>query len=302
MASGFSDKELSDIREACKVTAEAREYGKGLIKKGERMEDVCDAIDKFILDKGYDLAFPAQISLNDCAAHYGASSGDPIVLGSVHLVKLDLGAMKDGAPGDTAVSIDLSDDGRFSKLIKASEEALERAISKVKAGVKTSEIGREIESVAERHGLVPVRNLSGHGLGIDDLHGSPKIPNHDTKDDIRLEAGMVIAIEPFITDGAGFVVEKGEAELFMLEGRARPRSPITRNVLRGILKFKGYPFARRYLDREFGAPRVNFALKELDSMGVLHKFPPLLDKDSGVVAQSEHSVLVTEEGCEILTR
>ena len=298
----FTEAELNDIRDACKITAEAREYGKELITKGERMVDVCNKIDKFILDKGYDLAFPAQISLNNCAAHYGASYNDSIIFDETHLAKLDLGAMKNGAPGDTAISIDLSSDGRHSKLIEASREALKRAISKVKAGVKTSEIGKAIEDTAIEFGFVPVSNLSGHGLGINDLHGSPKIPNIDTKDDIRLEAGMVVAIEPFITDGAGYVIERGESELFMLEGKARPRSLITRNVLKKILKFKGYPFARRYLDVEFGKPRVNFALKELDQMGVLHKFPPLLDKDNGIVAQSEHSVLVTETGCEILTQ
>ena len=61
------------------------------------------------------------------------------------------------------------------------------------------------------------------------------------------------------------------------------------------------PFARRYIDREIGAPKVNFALKELKSRGVLHEFPPLLDKKGGTVAQSEHTVLVTEKGCDILT-
>ncbi len=298
----YTDKELSDIREASRVTAEAREYGKDLIKTGASMVEVCDRIDKFILDKGYDLAFPAQISLNECAAHYGASLEDPTMFSEEHIAKLDLGAMKDGAPGDTAISVDLSPDGRFKKLIEASQEALRRAITMVKPGVLTSEIGREIAKVAEEYGCVPVRNLSGHGIGINDLHGSPKIPNHDSGEKIPLEEGMTIAIEPFMTDGAGFVVEKGEPELFMLEGRASVRSPITRKVLQRIIGFKGYPFARRYLDKEFGKPRVNFALRELDNLGVLHKFPPLLDKDGGMVAQSEHSVLVTREGCEILTK
>ncbi|MFP4117873.1 MAG: type II methionyl aminopeptidase [Candidatus Woesearchaeota archaeon] len=301
MGKDYTEQELSDIREACRVTAEAREYGKSLIKVGASMVEVCDRIDKFILDKGYGLAFPAQISLNECAAHYGASLDDPIVFSEKHIAKLDLGAMKDGAPGDTAVTIDLSPDGQYKNLLDASEEALRRAISSVKAGVSTSEIGKEIAKVAEEYGCVPIRNLSGHGIGINDLHGSPKIPNYDTGENVLLEEGMTIAIEPFMTDGAGHVIEKGEPELFMLVGRASVRSPITRKVLQKILEFKGYPFARRYLDKTFGKPRVNFAFKELDNLGVLHKFPPLLDKDGGAVAQSEHSVLVTKDGCEILT-
>ncbi|MFW6231129.1 MAG: type II methionyl aminopeptidase [Nanoarchaeota archaeon] len=302
MGYDYTKEQLADFRKAGEVTAKARAYGAELITVGARMEDVCDKIDAFIRDQGCELAFPSQISVNDCAAHYGAAYEDPFVFGEDHLAKLDLGAMVNGAVGDTAISVDLSTNKRYAKLIEAAHQALMNAIAIVKAGVKTSEIGREIERTVGKYGFTPVMNLSGHGIGINDLHGYPSIPNYDTKDEIVLKEGMTIAIEPFVTDGAGFVVERGESELFMLEGKKPVRSPITRNALKVIQRFKGFPFARRYVDRELGKARVNFALRELNNLGILHSFPPLLDKKGGIVAQAEHSILVTKDGCEILTK
>ncbi len=300
MGEGYTQEELDNMRTASRMTSEAREYGKKLIKRGKRMVDVCDEIDSYILEKGFDLAFPSQISLNECAAHYGAMDEDPIILKD-QLVKLDLGAMYKGAIGDTAISVDLSDDGRYGKLIEAAQECLRRAIEKIKPGIKIGEIGRVIGETAEEYGFTTVRNLSGHGIGIDDLHGEPKIPNYDNGDKQELKEGMTIAIEPFVTDGAGFVEEKGDAELFMLEGKANSRSMFTREFLKNVQKFKGCPFARRYLDRSMGKAKVNFAIKDLYNMGAIHKFPSLLDKDGGAVAQAEHSILVTADGCEVLT-
>ena len=302
MGMNYSDEEIDSFREAGKITSKAREFGKKLIKRDSKMVDVCNDVDDFILSNGFDLAFPSQISLNDCAAHYGASYEDPIVFNESHLAKLDLGAMHNGAIGDTAVSVDLSKDGKFEYLIKASREALEKAISLVRPGVYTSLIGKAIGDTALSYGFKPVRNLSGHGIGIFDLHSAPSIPNYDTQDKVEIKEGMTFAIEPFITNGAGVVSEKGNAELFMIEGKTSVRSPITRDFLKNANRFKGLPFARRYLDKEMGPARVNFALKELSSRGVLHEFPPLHDKGNGDVAQSEHSVLVTEDGCEILTK
>jgi methionyl aminopeptidase len=302
MGKDYTEEQLANFREAGKITAKARSFGAKKIKVGKMMVDVCNEIDQFILDQGADLAFPAQISVNEVAAHYGAGYEDPFEFAEDHLAKLDLGAMIEGAVGDSAVSVDLSKDNRYKTLIGASQEALANGIKQVRAGVCVSEIGKAIENTATQHGLVPIRNLSGHGIGINDLHGYPSVPNYDTKTGPKLEAGMTIAIEPFVTNGAGLVVERGESELFMIDGKKPVRSPFTREFLRHAERFKGFPFARRYIDREIGRPKVNFALKELYQKHMLEKFPPLVDKNNGVVAQSEHSVLVTEDGCEVLTK
>ncbi|MFW5852773.1 MAG: type II methionyl aminopeptidase, partial [Nanoarchaeota archaeon] len=62
-------------------------------------------------------------------------------------------------------------------------------------------------------------------------------------------------IEPFVTDGAGYVVEKGESGLFMVEKNVPTRSPFTKSFLKSAERFKGLPFARRYIDREMALPR-----------------------------------------------
>ena len=299
---GFSEEELDNFREAAKVTAKARDLGLKKIKVGSKMVDVLDELDQHILDQGAKLAFPTQISMNDVAAHYCNADNDETEFTQEDIASLDLGAMVHGCPGDTARTFDLTPDKRFSELIAASKEALDSAIKLVKDGVYTSTLGREIHSQAKKFGFKPVVNLSGHGLSIRDLHTTPSIPNVDTKDAVELKDGMIIAIEPFITDGAGLVVEKGGPEVFMQHSKKPVRSPITRSVLKEIEKYEGMPFAKRYLDRKLGASKVNYALRDLYKNQILERFPPLVDKDGGKVAQSEHQLLVTEDGCEILTR
>lgn len=299
----YTEDELNNFRKAGEITSKAREYGKSLIKVGVKVVDVVDAVDNYIIEQGADLAFPAQISIDNIAAHYGCSYQDDLVFTDDMLVKLDLGAKYDGAIGDTAVSVDLTHDKKYEKLIEASREALNSAIKLVKPGTKISQIGAAIENEIKSRGFKPVRNLCGHGIGINSLHGKPSIPNYDTGEDTKLEEGMTFAIEPFASTGSGHVAEKGEAEIFSISGKKPIRSPITKNVFNEINKLSGgMPFVRRHLDEKFGTSRVNYAINDLSKLGILHQYPPLLDTDNGIVSQAEHSVLVTKEGCEILTK
>lgn len=298
----YSEEELIDFRTAGKITGMAREYGKSLVKVGVRAVDVVDAVDTFIQEHECDLAFPAQVSINNIAAHYGCSYEDSLVFKEGDLVKLDLGAMSNGAIGDSAVSIDLSSDGKHEKLIQASRDALDAAISKVKPGTKVKELGKAIQEAITALGYKPIKNLSGHSVGIYSLHGKPSIPNYDVDNGEVLEEGMIFAIEPFATDGAGRVEDRGEAEIFSVTGKKPVRGQFTRQVLGEIGKRNGMPFVRRWYDEKFGKAKVSFALRELYNVGILHQYPPLVDAGKGLVAQSEHTVLVTKDGCDILTK
>jgi len=285
-------EEIEKLKQAGRIAAEALEYGKNLIKKGAFLVDVLDKIEEKVFDLGGKLAFPAQISCNHIAAHYCSDEEDKTVF-SDQLVCLDVGVHVDGFIGDNAVTVDLS--GKHEDLVKASREALENAVKTIKVGVTLSEIGKVIQETIQKYGFAPVRNLSGHGLGKYKQHDKPSIPNFDNGDNTKIEKGMVFAIEPFASTGAGIVQDSGTPTVFSLSNKKPVRNMITRQVLKEIESYNDLPFTTRWLTRKFGA-KAKFALREMEQLGMLHSYAPLADKDKGLVSQAEHSVLVDNEG------
>jgi methionyl aminopeptidase len=290
---------LVSWRKAGEITARARQYGFKLIKPGVSLLEVADKVEEKIKSLGGLPAFPAQISLNATAAHYCPWPEDKTEF-KEDLVKLDCGVHVNGFVGDTAITKDLTSNNEYQDLIKASSEALKNAIKVVKPGVNVSEIGEVIQETIQQYRFSPVKNLSGHAVGKFVVHGPPSIPNVPTGS-ATLAEDLVIAIEPFASSGAGMVREEGDASIFMLEGKKPVRSPITRKVLQEISTFQGLPFTTRWLTKKLSQPQVNFGLRELQKMGILHEYPPLVDKNKGMIAQTEHTVIVKDKP-EVLTR
>ncbi len=292
-------EDLDKWRKAGRISAEALEYGRNLIKNGAIIREVCDKIDQKIIDLGAKPAWPSQIGLDAVAAHSTPSEDDNSVFDN-NLVCLDVGAHIDGCVGDNATSVDLS--GKFSDILKASEEALKNAIKIVKIGATLSEIGRVIQETIESFGLVPVRNLSGHGISPWVIHDAPSIPNFDTKDTRALQGDQIIAIEPFATNGAGMIYEAEQANLFSLVGKKPVRSPYAREILQFIeVNYNTLPFTKRWLVKQFGLGKTNLALNEMLRLGMLHAYPPLIEKNKGMVAVFEKTLYVGDK-VEILTK
>ena len=288
------DQEIIDKHiKAGKIAAEALQYGKSLMKPGTKINSVLDAIEKKITDEGGGIAFPAQISLNETAAHACATLDEETTLTNEHIAKLDVGVHMDGYIADNALTVDLT--GKYGALVNASREALNNALKIIKPGTKLKDIGKIIHETITSHGFSPVRNLSGHGLGQFKIHTRPSVPNFDNGSNFELEEGMVIAIEPFASTGAGIVQESHPATIFTLVKDHGIRDPITRNILKEIKTYRGLPFAKRWLERKFGIPKTNFALRNLMKAGCLQDHPPLVDQGRGMVSQAEHSVIVLEK-------
>src|SRR3989344_1133966 len=230
----YSPAEIGKFRQAGKIAAQAREYGRSLITVGASLREVSDKIEKKIAELGAKPSFPAQLSRNDIAAHYCAGAEDQTIFQEGDVVKLDCGAEIDGYVTDTAITIDLARDQRNAKLVEASRDALAQAIALVRPGAMTGAIGKIIGETINAYGFHPVRNLCGHGVGKYIVHQPPSIPNFDTADRTVLKEGMVIAIEPFASTGAGMIYELDDAEVFMMSGKKPVRSLITRAVLKDI--------------------------------------------------------------------
>ncbi len=286
---------LDKYRSAGRILAEVREEAKEKIKEGVLLLEVAEFVETSIREKGAEPAFPCNISRNEEAAHATPSIDDKTVFGK-DVVKLDIGTHIDGYIGDSAVTVDLS--GENEELVKASEAALNAAIKIIRDGVTTVEIGEVIENAIREYGYKPVVNLTGHGLIRYDAHAPPAIPNVKYEHGIILKENDVIAIEPFATDGAGKVVEHGNAEIYSLIKSKPVRMIEAKKLLKEIKKYQGLPFAKRWLPRE----RLDIALRTLKNGGILRDYPVLREEGKGLISQAEHTIIVTTDGCEVTTK
>jgi methionyl aminopeptidase len=158
----MEDYDYNTLKEVGKVSYEALQYSKTVVKEGRKLIEIAEEIENFIKKKGFEMAFPVNLSINENAAHYTPTADDSYVLSGKETIKVDVGARKDAYLGDCAITIDLSQ--HYSKLVEATEEALSNAISLVRAGRPVNEIGKVIEKTAEAKGFKPIRNLGGHGI------------------------------------------------------------------------------------------------------------------------------------------
>ena len=288
---------LDKYRSAGRILAEVREEAVERIKEGSLLLEVAEFVENRVREKGAEPAFPCNISRNEEAAHATPSIDDNAVF-SKDIVKLDIGVHIDGYIGDSAVTVDLSGDNEG--LVKASEAALNNAIKIIRDGVSTVEIGEVIENAIRERGYKPIVNLTGHGLMRYNSHAPPTIPNVKYEHGVILRETDVVAIEPFATDaqGAGKVVESGNAEIYSLIKAKPVRLREAKKLLEEIKKYQGLPFAKRWLPRE----RLDLALRTLKTTGALRDYPVLREEGKGLISQAEHTVIVKEDGCEVTTK
>lgn len=296
----LTDEEIQTYRNAGKLVAEVREEVRPLVKPDVELLAIAEAAENLIQEKGARPAFPCNVSVNQIAAHYSPPRGDTTRVNEGDVVKVDIGAHLDGYIADTAFTVDL---GQRAELVQTIERVLEEAIKAVKPGTEIGEIGKVVEDTATAAGYKPIRNLTGHGLAPWTLHAGLTIPNVKEETGQRLEVGDVVALEPFITDGAGFVENQPQTYIFRYL-RDRPvRMRMARRLLYDIKRtYRTLPFAERWLAKEMSKVRLELTMRELVGAGAIHPYPVLKEHANGMVAQAEHTVIVTEDGCEVITR
>jgi methionyl aminopeptidase len=278
---------------------ETRAYGKALIKPGVSYNEVVQKINKKIEELGARPAFPPQIALNEVAAHFLPHPEEDIVF-SNEVVKLDVGVCYNGAIGDCAVTIDLS--GKNQKLIDAAEAALANAEQHIAVGLPIRTIGKVIEDTITSYGFSPVKNLSGHGLGFYKIHTPPSIPNYDDNSRGVIKPGMTFAIEPFATNGKGFIYEAGAPRIFSFIKHRPAKSTIARLIQTKIKDFTGLPFSlHNLMEPSIPFHEIEQGIAELLHLGVIEGYAPLIEEAAGLVAQAENSVLVDRDGKVLIT-
>jgi len=199
--------EIDKMRIACSIVREVLEKLEDFVKPGITTLDVDkfaesiinsrDAVPSF---KGY-RGFPASVctSVNEVVVH--GIPGDR-KLNDGDIVSVDVGAFIGGFHGDAARTFAVGDISEKSeRLIRVTRESFFEGIKKAVIGGRLTDISNAIQTHVEAHDYGVVRDFFGHGIGRE-LHEEPTIPHFGRANrGLRLRAGMVIAVEPMVTEG-----------------------------------------------------------------------------------------------------
>lgn len=285
----LTNKEIENYKKAGKIALEAVKYARSIIKKDMPLLEIADKIEEKIISLGGKPAFPVNLSINEIAAHYTPSFNDTAKASG--LLKVDIGVHIEGCVADTAFSIDLENSEENKKLIEAAELALKKAAEKFAVGKELWEIGNEIETAIKSKGFLPIQNLSGHAMDVYNLHAGITIPNYNSLQKIQIGEG-VYAIEPFSTNGFGAVRDGKPSGIFKIDREGSVRDNFAREVLAFIIdEYQTLPFCSRWIYKKFGS-RGLLALRRIEEANILHNYPQLMERNSGKVAQAEHTVLL----------
>ena len=292
-------EDIEKWRKAGKLARDALNYGKALIQKNAPMLDVTNKIEQFVIDNKGKLAFPTNLAVNNVGAHWTPSSRSKERFENGNLVKLDVGVHIDGYIGDNALTVEIGT-SKHTKMIEASREALNAAIEVAAPGINTGMIGYAVQDVIEGYGYRPIANLTGHGIKRYNLHSGVSIPSVRERGGAVLKSGDVIAIEPFATDGAGRVGGKRNSNIYHLRQVRKIRDEKATELMKEIQnRYHGLPFAERWLHSIQDDATKN--LQKLLRSGVASYYPILDELGKGMVAQSEHTVMINNDGVEVLT-
>ncbi len=203
-----SSREINKIKDACQVVAEILQVLIEETTEGITTNDLDRRAYELTVKKGATSAFkgyhgyPKSLcaSVNEEVVH---GIPDNRVLKEGDIVGLDFGVVLDGWYGDSAVTLAIGKvNSEAKKLMKVTEECLYKGIEAAYPGNRLGDLGFAVQEHAEKHGYGVVRDFVGHGVGRA-LHEEPQVPNYGKKGTgLKLESGMVIAIEPMVTVGS----------------------------------------------------------------------------------------------------
>ena len=212
-----SADELERMRDAGRLVSEVLAELAAIVAPGVTTADLDAVAEKRIGRAGATPAFkgyhgyPATIctSINDEVIH-GIPSGRRL-LKDGDIISIDVGVSLNGYFGDSAITLPVGQvSEQAATLLRVTEQALYKAIERVRPGNRVSDIGHAVQKHVEAYGFSVVREFVGHGIG-QRMHEEPQIPNYgDPGRGPRLAEGMVLAIEPMVNAGKPAVKVLGD--------------------------------------------------------------------------------------------
>jgi methionyl aminopeptidase len=292
---------LDALRKAGLIAAKVRNTVVQEIEPGVKVLDICDRAEKMIRELGGGIAFPTNVNINSVAAHYVSPVEDDTLVPERSLVKLDVGVHVQGYIADTAATACL--DPNLSYLVEAAEAGLDAAIKTIRPGVRARDIGAAIEQAIKARGAKPIRNLTGHKLARYVVHAGASIPNVADHDHHVIQEGDVYAIEPFAVpnNADGLVTDGPPSNIYRVLKKHSLKGAAKRMMKHIQAEHRTLPFASKWVLRRFPGPEGVSAFRELLESKCIMSYPQLVETTRAKVAQAEHSVILTEGGCEVTT-
>jgi methionyl aminopeptidase len=293
---------LQKLRLSGKILRETREEMKNYVREGMLLIEICEKAEGLIKQKGAKPAFPCNVSVNEVAAHYTSPPNDKRRVPENSLVKVDIGAHIDGYLTDTAVTVCFNPE--YESLVETAERALKVAVENIQPAMSTSKLGAVIESTIKSRGFKPISNLTGHQVGRYVVHTGTSLPNVSQLFSTRIKLGAVYAIEPFVTvpNAAGRVENGEEATIFRFLKSRSVKNPHAKELQSYVERnFRTLPFAERWLQDVVPQQHFREAFNELLASKALMKYQTFVEASGKTVAQAEHTVLIVENGCSVLT-
>lgn len=208
-----SEEEILKIKESSLLVGKAHAVVAEYIEPGVQTSKLDKLAEEFILDNGGKPAFKGYqgfpftlcISPNDVVVHgfpsaYELRDGD--------IISVDCGVILDGYFGDSAYTYTVGEVKEdVKKLLQVTKECLSLGIQFAKQGNRLGDISAAIQENADKNGYGIVRELVGHGVGVE-LHEEPQVPNYGKKGKgVKLSRGIVLAVEPMINMGTHKVLQ-----------------------------------------------------------------------------------------------
>ena len=294
--------QLEDYLKAGKIAGEVRENVRKKNWIGSTLAEICEYVESEIIKRGAKCAFPVNTSVNEVAAHYTAEPNDSKTVSDTDLVKIDLGAQINGYIADTAVTVNY--DAQYDSLVQAAENALQSAMSMIKVGVKSKDVGRKIQNTIMDMGFKPIANLSGHSLDQYTIHAGKTVPNMWTIGSFSFSENEAFACEPFVTtkNALGFVRNGKIKNIYALVSRKKTKDDEADKLLEYIWNnFNMLPFALRWIVKEWEEKEARKMLDFLIKKKVVKAYAILVEANGKTVAQAEHTFIPTQTGVTVTT-
>jgi len=300
-----NEVKIKSLHKAGEIAKEVKSYIRPKIKIGAKALEIIESTEDKIKELGGSCAFPVNLCINNIAAHYTSPMrDDDLTIHEDDIVKIDLGVHIEGYIVDTAFSISFNEDPDLENLVQSTEVAVEGAIMMAKPEVNTREIGKKIEEIIKGFNYNPIKELGGHQVEKWKVHGTKAFPNYGSQHGDPIEEGDIFAVEIFASTGVGSVHNTNNSYIYEqnpYSGRVPLRRKSSKKILGYINQnYKTLPFAERWLAKEFRMG-VAFGLQELIQQGKITSHHVLSEKKGAYVAQSEETIVITEDGYEKLT-
>jgi methionyl aminopeptidase len=298
----YDKEELEKFRISGKILRETREEMRSYVKERMTILDICQKGEDLIRSKGGKPAFPINVSINEVAAHYTAPPDDRSTIPEGSIAKVDIGVHVDGYVTDTAFTACFNSEGKA--MAATAELALKTIVENIHGDMSLGSIGSLAENIIKNRGFKPISNLTGHSVGRYLIHAGTSIPSVSGYNPNKVKANEIYAIEPFVTlpDAVARVEDNPQTTIYRFLKAKSLKSDAAKKLAKHIeVNFRTLPFAERWVIGVVSKEKYKEAFQELIRSKSIMGYPVFVEASKKPVAQAEHTLLIKENDCEVLT-